>query len=190
MNKELHDFVIFTDKKLDECESPYPFIDKVQNEWTMWLDANDFKFSTTSDISLVPVISDSDYKALFEIRKIIEVAFGNGDDDTVQSLINDIRQMAEKHKGVWYLAKHENIFVGTIGIVPFEFKGQQVGRLKDVQIISQAQGKGLGGKMLRAVCDKAHKMNLQALCLTADADNWPKDWYLNFGFQKVGEVKV
>ncbi len=189
MNQELHNFVIHTDQKLDECESPYPFVDKVQHEWTMWIDEADFQSRRQSRLQLIPVLTEHDYEQMFQLRKKIEVAFGYQDEKIVRSFVKDIRLMAETYGGHWFLAKFENQFIGQIGIVPFAFRDGRIGRLKDVDILPEYQGKGFGNELLVAACAEAIKLKISALCLTADAQNWPKDWYLKFGFKKVGEVK-
>lgn len=55
MNQDKHHFVIYTDQKLDESESLYPFIDKVTDEWTMWLSKNNYKSNQNLRIELTEV---------------------------------------------------------------------------------------------------------------------------------------
>ena len=189
-NQKKHDFVVFTDTELDKCKSPYPFVDKATHEWTMWLETKDYKLSENSRLELRSCVSDKDFDVMFDLRKKVEKAFDIEDKNIIRSFVSDIQTMKETYSGNWYLAYFNGEAVGEIGLVPFIFEGERVGRLKDVDIIPSYQGNGLGNELLKEICFRARKQSLSGLCLTADAGEWPKDWYLKFGFEKVGERHV
>ncbi|MCH2535592.1 MAG: GNAT family N-acetyltransferase, partial [Bdellovibrionales bacterium] len=156
-------------------------------EWTRWLPSERFLNNSQNLLKLSEVNTEEKWKEMYKMRISIEKEFGITDESEVKRIVDDIKKKARELKGKWFLAKAEGKTVGEIGILPFEFEGKQVGRLQDVDIISNEQGKGYGNELLAEACIKAKKMNLNALCLMAKSDDWPKEWYLRFGFVKIGE---
>jgi ribosomal protein S18 acetylase RimI-like enzyme len=102
--------------------------------------------------------------------------------------INDIRHKCEMLNGIWYRASLGEDVVGEVGIVPFTCIWGKIGRLQDVDILPEYQGRGLGRQLLIEACRLAKLQGLNALCLMAKENDWPKDWYLRYGFIKVGEI--
>jgi ribosomal protein S18 acetylase RimI-like enzyme len=66
-----------------------------------------------------------------------------------------------------------------------------VGIIKNMEVIPQMRGKGIGTKLLEKAIDKASDHNAEAIILVADiVDSSNKinleEWYESFGFKKIG----
>jgi predicted N-acetyltransferase YhbS len=188
MNQEKHEFIQYTNTKLNQIRSDYREDEPRDEQWTMWLELEDVALLDHSRITLRPVKSDGDYETMFLLRRDVEMAFGVTDPAKVKTLVNDIRKATNRFQARWYLAILEGVCIGEIGIIPFEFNGKKIGRLKDVDILPEFQGNGFGGEILKLICGQAKSEQYEGLCLMAKAQDWPKDWYQNFGFTKVGEI--
>jgi len=187
VNTEIyHNFVLETEVRIQSLEACYD-VEMAQHEWTMWLPKE--KYSTTSQniLDLIEVKKEEDWQEMLDIRIAIEKEFGVTDEEEVRQFVIDIKKKAHELKGKWFLVKVEDKTIGEIGIVPFNFEGKVIGRLQDVDIIPSEQGSGYGNELLVETCKKACEMKIDALCLMAKTDDWPKDWYFRFGFIKVGE---
>ncbi|MFT7433535.1 MAG: N-acetylglutamate synthase-like GNAT family acetyltransferase [Alphaproteobacteria bacterium] len=180
-------FVLYTEEQLKKCEADFSF-DVANHEWTMWLELTPFKLNTSTNLTLQPILSAQDWVELFYIRKIIEKEFCVEDEALIQSFVDDIKIKSTKLNGTWFLAQKYGQTIGAIGLVPFKYNGVIVGRLQDVDISPEFQGKGYGNDILSSLCCYARKENYSALCLMAKSNDWPKDWYSNFGFVKLGET--
>jgi N-acetylglutamate synthase-like GNAT family acetyltransferase len=185
--ERFHNFVLETEKRIQSLEA-MKNVEMAQHEWTMWLPKEQFSSSSKNLLKLVEVKSQEQWDEMLELRMSIEKEFGISDKVVVKQFVEDIKKKGHELKGKWFLAKTNEKTIGEIGILPFEFEGKKVGRLQDVDIIPCSQGKGYGRELLAQVCIKASEMNLNALCLMAKADDWPKEWYFRFGFVKVGET--
>ncbi|MFT6632652.1 MAG: N-acetylglutamate synthase-like GNAT family acetyltransferase [Bacteriovoracaceae bacterium] len=190
MDQEKHEFTQFTNSKLNEIRSDYNDEDLNKSEWSMWLDLTDAELLDNSRITLKPVKSDGDYEKLFLLRRDIEMAFGITNPAKVKTMINDIRKATNRFQGRWYLAVLEGVCIGEVGLIPFDFKDKKIGRLKDIDILPEFQGNGFGTEMLKLICGQAKSEQFESLCLMAPVNDWPKDWYQNFGFKKVGEIET
>ena len=155
-------------------------------EWIMFLDKKNFPQSLPHLIQLKAAKSELDWFMMENIRKEIEQAFGIHDSTLVSGFVKDIVTKSQRLNGTWYLAFQHTKVVGEVGLVPFPYREKIIGRIQDVDIVPSKQGKGLGKQLLLGLCNKAREMNLDGLCLFADANGWVKDWYLRFGFEKVG----
>lgn len=182
-----HHFILKTEAVIKSIETSMN-IALATHEWTMWLPQENFRTSFDNALELVEVDSEEKWQKMLEIRIDIEKEFGITDQNKIKQLVDDIRVKSHKLNGKWFLASIENKIVGEVGIIPFDFNGERVGRLQDVDIIPSEQNKGLGTQLLNEICKKALLMKLSALCLMAKSDDWPKDWYMRFGFLKAGEV--
>lgn len=187
LNEDLHQFVLNSEAKIQSLEENFNEINKAQHEWTMWLTKEHFPEQSQGSLSLHKISSDADWEEMFRIRCLIEKEFGVEDPSLVRRFVEDIKNKTKKLNAHWFLAKVKNKVIGEIGIVVLEESNFKVGRLQDVDIIPSEQKKGYGNQLLIAISNFAHKEGLDALCLMAKADDWPKDWYLRFGFQKIGE---
>ena len=68
-----------------------------------------------------------------------------------------------------------------------------VGIIKNMEVIPQMRGKGIGTKLLEKAIDKASAHNAEAILLVADiVDSSNKinleKWYESFGFKKIGNA--
>ena len=68
-----------------------------------------------------------------------------------------------------------------------------VGIIKNMEVIPQMRGKGIGTKLLEKAIDKASDHNAEAILLVADiVDSSNKinleEWYESFGFKKIGNA--
>jgi GNAT superfamily N-acetyltransferase len=125
---------------------------------------------------------------MLEIRLQIEKGFGDFSHAAVAEMVLQIRKCQESLNGQWYLAldSFQKRVVGEIGMVRFHV-GLTIARLQDVDIIPSEQGRGLGNELLLGIIAQAKKDGISALCLKADHDDWPLNWYHRRGFEKVGE---
>ncbi|HEX4922957.1 MAG TPA: GNAT family N-acetyltransferase [Bdellovibrionales bacterium] len=151
----------------------------------MWLEATRFPATVPVTLRLERVETEADWEAMYALRLQIEKPFGNTNPRLVEGFVEDIRKKARALDGSWFLARAGSDIVGEIGLVPFELAGVRFGRLQDVDIAPQWQGRGLGRELLSAVCQVARDMELSALALRARSDGWVKDWYARFGFRRV-----
>ena len=70
-----------------------------------------------------------------------------------------------------------------------------VGIIKNMEVIPQMRGKGIGTKLLEKAIDKASDHNAEAILLVADiADSSNKinleQWYESFDFKKIGNTEI
>lgn len=183
----LAEFVLQTEMTLRGIEKNIPQ-NSSHYEWLMWLAQSQMARSSDLRVRLREVREESDWEKMFEIRKAIEKKFGVLDEETVRGFVSYIRSKAERLQGKWFLACLEDRVVGEVGIVPFERDGKTIGRLQDVDIVPDQQGRGLGRQMMGALFNEARSMKLEALCLFAREEKWVKDWYARLGFIRVGRV--
>ena len=177
-----------TEAALRAVEHTYEFgID--QPEWTMWLAADRFLEHRSSELSLSKVVDEEAFELLHAIRTEIETNSGVQDQELIKKFIDDVRQKISVLGGSWYIAKQNELPIGQIGIVPFDFESSRVGRLQNVNILPSHQSRGLGTQLIAEMCHIATKMKLSALCLMARTDDWPKDWYNRLGFTKCGQTE-
>lgn len=140
-------------------------------------------------LEIRPVINEQDWQKMLELRVRVESRFGVSKLEDVLSMINEIKMCQSKLKAQWYLAYLPDSLavVGEIGLVQFVHDGLRFGRLQDVDIDPDFQGKGLGDALLSTIISKSITEGLQALCLKADSDDWPLRWYEQRGFTPLGE---
>jgi len=188
MNKKKHSFVVETTNQLKSLDADYANLAPDEHEWTMWLDLETYVPKEVTKLRLHPVKSDYDYEQMFYLRSEIEEAFNITNPNEIKNLVNKIRKMANHFHGRWYMAQLDNLFIGEIGLVPFAYANTTVGSIQDVDILPSFQGNGFAADMLNLICIQALMSGMTAVCLTAKSDEWPKDWYLKYGFEKVGEV--
>ena len=184
----MHDFIINTEKIIRQHETNAPT--EICDEWTMYLDLRSYvlKVPRQKGLSLKRVQTEKDWDKLFYVRQAVEVAFGIDDGQKVKSFIQDVRVKVDQLKGVWFLCDFKGQIVGQIGIIPFEYKEQKIGRLQDVDIIPKFQSMGYGKFLLNNIVSKAIDDGYDGLCLMAKSSDWPKGWYQDFGFCKVGAI--
>lgn len=154
--------------------------------WSMWMDVSK---RVSSRLKLKEVNSEPLWNEMFRLRSDIEKEFGEFESEDIDGMLSDIKIHIDEHNGKWFLAYLDNECVGEIGIIPVSNNdGVQVYRLQDVDILNSHRGQGLGSDLLNSISNIALDNKVISLCLRADADDWKKDWYLRYGFQKVGEV--
>ena len=184
----VHQFILETERSSRQLEIFTPT--QTQLEYTFWLPEKDFLTLSNADFQLIPINEEKHWEIMLNLRREIEANFGLFDETLLKQLVKDIQTKSEHLNGQWFLAKFQEVWVGEIGLIPFDFRGQKVGRVKDVDIIPSRQGKGLGNLLIQALCQYAKQEKLQALCLMAIANDWPQQWYQKLGFKKMGEASL
>lgn len=142
-------------------------------------------------LRLKPVQSDADWQKMRHLRSKIEQAFGLSDPKIIGQLVEDIQRKQEALNGQWYLAFTDTSAphaVGEIGWFPVTSPLGTLGRIQDVDILPEYQGKGLGQALMTALCREAQKAQLQGLLLMALKTDWPWRWYEKLGFRVVGST--
>jgi GNAT superfamily N-acetyltransferase len=152
----------------------------------MWLHLKSFAEVHVEGLSLVAVQTENQWHTLRELRRQIEVPFGITEMDKIDAIMAEIRTIVGTFSANWFVAYFENVAVGSIGIVDFRDFGTPFGRLLDVDILPDFQGRGHGNRILSAIFLEAHRRGLSGLCLKADEDRWVKHWYARLGFEAFG----
>ncbi|MBC76106.1 MAG: hypothetical protein CME64_08825 [Halobacteriovoraceae bacterium] len=153
--------------------------------WSMWLELSNRK---DTRLELKEVNSEPLWNEMFNLRSEVEKEFGDFSSEDIKKMISAIKHQVENNHGKWFLAYLNEECVGEIGIIPISYNGKVIYRLQDVDVVSSFRGQGLGNNLLNAISNLALDEKVFSLCLRADANDWKKDWYLRYGFQKVGEV--
>jgi len=153
--------------------------------WSMWLDLSKRK---DTRLELKEVNSESLWNEMFNLRSEIEKEFGDFSSEDIKKMISAIKHQVDKNRGKWFLAYLNNKCVGEIGVIPIRVDDKVIYRLQDVDIIKSFRGQGLGHDLLNAISNMALDEGVFSLCLRAEFNDWKKDWYLRYGFQKIGEV--
>ncbi|MGZ6371544.1 MAG: GNAT family N-acetyltransferase [Bdellovibrionota bacterium] len=140
-------------------------------------------------ITLRRVESDEDWRELTALRLTVERAYGLDSPELVRELIAQTRRCVRELSGAWYFARlrEGGELVGEIGLIPFTRAGFRFVRFQDVDILPAHQGKGLGNALLSEALAEASRLGARAVCLKADTDDWPLEWYLARGFEALGE---
>ncbi len=157
-----------------------------QPRLALWLVRGRLQRSPPRCLTLVPARSEEHWDAMCEYREEVEEEFAGYSPGLGRRMVVQIRHRKKHLDADWYLALVDGVVVGGIGLVVFETPAGRVGRLQDIDVAPSFRGRGLGRELLLAVCREALRLKLAGLCLRADADDWPKDWYLRFGFTHVG----
>jgi ribosomal protein S18 acetylase RimI-like enzyme len=63
-------------------------------------------------------------------------------------------------------------------------------KIHKLYVLPQAQGKGVGKKLIDTICEIARKNNNQTLSLNVYRENPAIDFYEKIGFKKVNEVDI
>lgn len=176
-----------TERVIRSVESFIPNNIPARSEWTMWKVVE--SDSVVQDgFRLHRVETKQDWQQLLSARIAVERAFGVVDEFRVETIIEDVKSKVKEGQGEWFLFQHGGEVVGEIGYVPFKYQGQRVARLQDVDILPSFQGNGFGNRLLESLEIYLKSRQYDAMCLMAVARDWPKDWYLRYGFQKVGDT--
>lgn len=154
--------------------------------WALWLSSDRLPRPEPRWLTLLPVRSEADWEEMVSLRDEVERAFPGYSTSIARRLVEQIRHRKWHLDAEWYLAVVDGYVVGEVGLLTFDTPAGRVGRLQDVDVAPSSQGKGLGRELLWAVCGEAERLGLDGICLRADADDWPEDWYLRFGFVRVG----
>lgn len=137
-------------------------------------------------LKLERVESEADWSLMSDARVEVESAFGV-EPGRARRMVDHIRRRKRFLTGEWYLARSGEAVVGGVGLVVFEAHSGRLGRLQDVDILPSFQGRGLGNELMAAAIHEARRTGCSAICLRADADDWPNEWYARLGFATVGE---
>lgn len=151
-----------------------------------WLAREGLRRPAPRRLVLVAARSKAHWEAMVGYREKVEKGFAGYAPGIARRAISQIRHRNRHLAGDWYLALADGVAVGGIGLLVFDTPAGRVGRLQDVDVAPAFRGRGLGRELLYAVCRKAADGDLAGLCLRADADDWPRDWYRRFGFVRVG----
>jgi len=157
-----------------------------RSEWALWLPLGKPGRATSRRLRLWPVETGWQWAEMTEMRDEVEQEYPGYQPATTSRMVEHIRHRLSYLDGDWYLAEVNGTVVGGIGLLVFQTPAGKVGRLQDVDIRPGRRGEGLGDELLRAACGEAVRLGLDALCLKADGDDWPKEWYLRLGFTHVG----
>ena len=149
----------------------------------MWKNLkSDHIIPANTSIELRSINRAEDWDTLFHIRKKIEIPFGVTKESTLKGFCDEIKLIVHKYKATWFMAFYNDQAIGEIGIVPFCHQDISYGRLLDVDIIPEFQGRGFGNQLLSLIFEYGFNKNLEGLCLKADDHNWVKNWYERLGF--------
>ncbi len=152
----------------------------------LWLDREGLRRPSPRRLKLIPARSEEHWAVMAAYREEVEKEFAGYSPGIGRRVVGRIRHRGKHLTGDWHLALADGRVVGGIGLILFDTPVGRVGRLQDVDVAPAFRGRGLGRELLLAVCREAVRLDLAGLCLRADADDWPKDWYLRFGFARVG----
>lgn len=152
----------------------------------LWLAREGLRRSLPRRLMLTPARSEEHWEAMVGYREEVEKEYAGCSPGMGRRMVAQARHRREHLAGDWYLALAGGAVVGGIGLVVFDTPVGRVGRLQDVDVAPAFRERGFGRELLLAVCEKAAGLDLVGLCLRADANDWPKDWYLRFGFTHVG----
>ncbi len=188
MDSSISKAICLTEEKIRQCESHFPPNGGAKNEWLMWLPRSHFPKDENKSLSFRPVLSEADWEKMLRLRIDIEKNFGITDIKIISGFVSDIKAKSRELGGKWFLAIHEGQIVGEVGLIEFEIEGLKIARLQDVDIMPTQQGRGFGRHLLHGICEIAARSEIDGLALFARTDSWVKDWYLRFGFIKVGEA--
>lgn len=180
-----YDFVLDTEKRIRNSEVVWEGLKKSLCDWCMWLELSKFNIEKTE--LRLQAISGSDPR-LFEVRRRVEMAHGITDSEKLNMLAANYFRKEKALGGQWFIASVGKETVGEIGFIPFDYYGKKVARLQDVDILPNFQGKGLGRLFLSECVCYLKERNFDAVCLMAASDDWPKDWYARFGFEKLDQM--
>jgi ribosomal protein S18 acetylase RimI-like enzyme len=178
-----------TEEKLSQARNTAPG-HSLKKTTALWIELPSKSDKFIQDtLYLHPIATKDDWQSMAELRAKVESRFGTPTPDAVVTMITEIQQCQQRLNSQWYLAKlkSETLPVGEIGLVQFQFERIKIGRLQDVDIEPAYQGRGLGNHLLAAIVQQADLLGLDALCLKADSDDWPLQWYMRRGFTPVGE---
>lgn len=142
----------------------------------MWMRLDEEKPLEASRLRLDRVSDEGGWAEMREARTKVESAFGASPKEAAR-MVDHIRHRQHFLNGEWYLARLDGVVVGETGLVVFETHLGRLGRLQDVDILPEFQGRGLGDALINEIMSRARSLGCDALCLRADADDWPKDWY-------------
>lgn len=189
MGMDYFQLVKYTENELARARGAN-FIAPLKLTTALWLDLYDkHKFSTTPLLEIHPVLNDEDWQKMIELRLKVESRFGLLRPEDAASMVNEIKLCQQKLNAQWYLAYLPGSAkaIGEVGLAKFELNGIKYGRLQDIDIEPAYQGQGLGNSLLHTIICLGLEEGLQALCLKADNNDWPLEWYQRNGFLPVGE---
>jgi len=155
-----------------------------RQELAMWTSL-DGRRPDPSRLRLRRVEGEGGWEMMRKVRAEIERPFGAGPAAAAR-MVDHIRHRRRFLDGEWYFAEMDGAVVGGIGLVVFDLPSGRLGRLQDVDILPRFRGRGFGRELLKAIRGEARRRRCAALCLRADAGDWPKDWYGWEGFETVG----
>lgn len=156
----------------------------------LWMELTSFKMPSKG-LEFIDIQTPYQWELLYQLRLKIEKSFGIIDQRLVQKMIEEVKQIKKNFDSNYYLALGDHAEpVGSIGLVLFEKNNQKFGRLLDIDIAPEFQGRGLGNKLMASIFKIAQKKGLCGLTLKADVHDWPKDWpkdwYQRIGFEEIG----
>jgi GNAT superfamily N-acetyltransferase len=138
---------------------------------------------------LEKIITDEHWQNYIELRIQTEKHFG-ADAKETQQMVSLMKQRKCPQGGGWFLLSCNQQIVGAFGIFLFDLSGQRIGRLQEVDVFPQFQGKGHGSVLLAMAENLARSFSVSALTLCCDTGEWPALYYRKFGFQTVGQWDV
>lgn len=173
--------------RLRDCEFWHP--DTYLTEYSLALASTHFysvhgRAVAPLSLALIPVVDNTDWERLFQLRCEIESAFGVNDTESVSLMIKGIQEKSRQYHGHWFFAKcrQSQAIVGSIGWVPFQEPTLWY-RLQDIDILPAYQSQGYGSQLLLAVCCDLFSRGAEVIALRALVSDWPIEWYKRFGFQ-------
>jgi GNAT superfamily N-acetyltransferase len=111
-----------------------------------------------------------------------EEPFGR-DEEVVQALLAHRAALAAAAQRVRY-------FVGSSGGVDAAvtrlYSDGRIAQVDDVGTLTAYRGRGLARATVSVAMDAALRMGHQLVFLIADAEDWPRDFYVKLGFEPIG----
>ena len=152
----------------------------------MFMPAERFGFCSPEGLRLVPACRDGVWTILRRLRHEIEAEYEGYSPHKVDRMIELMRARRGWLPVEWYVALDRGCSVGEVGLLKWATTFGTIGRLQDVDIAPHLRGRGLGRRLLAAVCELAQREGLAGICLRADPTDWPHVWYARAGFATVG----
>lgn len=161
-DRQKHEFVLSTQDAIRSCERNYNFADQ-GDEWVMWLNIQGLNSSVATPFKLRPIHTEDDWIEMLNLRAKIEMAFGESDIEMIKKIVGDTKLKSILLNGQWFLFQHNDTVIGEIGLIPFTFEDKVIGRIQDVDIAPEYQGRGYGNVLLNFIVNFALKNNYSAL---------------------------
>ena len=89
------------------------------------------------------------------------------------------------HKNIWHWGRQVTIILAggrALCHVSIENENKSRAWLSGVSVCEKSRHRGLGNELLQAAERNARKRGAELLCLWADPNDWPIEWYKRKGY--------